>query len=83
MMAVIHYVLQLNTILMMNVGFNLILEIDILDPNLLSFELYKRNSGEGDVNSDDNWRAIYDDSWATPKLLQDFRLVISDVPTCT
>ena len=23
----------------------------------------------------------FDDSWATPKLLQDFRLTISDVPT--
>lgn len=62
-------------------GIQFNLSIDILDPNLLSFELYKRNSGEGDVNSDDNWRPVYDDSWATPKLLQDFRLAISDVPT--
>ena len=62
-------------------GIQFNLSIDILDPNLLSFELYKRNSGEGDVNSDDNWRSVFDDSWATPKLLQDFRLTISDVPT--
>ncbi|MEC7255168.1 MAG: hypothetical protein VXV76_01005 [Candidatus Thermoplasmatota archaeon] len=57
------------------------MSIDILDPNLISFELYKRNSGEGDINSDDNWRSVYDDSWATPKLQQDFRLEIGDVPT--
>ena len=25
--------------------------------------------------------SVFDDSWATPKLLQDFRLTISDVPT--
>ena len=62
-------------------GIQFNLSIDILDPNLLSFELYKRNSGEGDINSDDNWRSVFDDSWATPKLLQDFRLTISDVPT--
>ena len=61
-------------------GIQFNLSIDILNPNLLSFELYKRNSGEGDINSDDNWRSVFDDSWATPKLLQDFRLTISDVP---
>ena len=62
-------------------GIQFNLEIDILDPNLLSFELYKRNSGEGDINLDDNWRPVYDDSWATPKLQQDFRLTVSDIPT--
>ena len=62
-------------------GIQFNLSIDILNPNLLSFELYKRTSGEGDINSDDNWRTVYDDSWATPKLLQDFRLTVSDVPT--
>ena len=31
-------------------GIQFNLSIDILDPNLLSFELYKRNSGEGDIN---------------------------------
>ena len=62
-------------------GIQFNLSIDILNPNLLSFELYKRNSGEGDVNSDENWRTVFDDSWATPKILQDFRLTISDIPT--
>ena len=57
------------------------LSIDILSPNLLSFELYKRASGEGDINSDDNWRNVFDDSWATPKLQQDFRVTVSDIPT--
>jgi len=56
------------------------LSIDILDPNLISMELYKRDSGQGDVTNDDNWRQIYDESWATPKLEQDFRFTISDLP---
>ena len=55
-------------------GIQFNMSIDILDPNLISFELYKRNSGEGDINSDDNWRSVYDDSWATPKLQQDFQI---------
>ena len=62
-------------------GIQFNLSIDILDPNLLSFELYKRESGEGDITSDDNWRSVFDDSWATPKLQQDFRLTIADIPT--
>ena len=61
-------------------GIQFNLSIDILNPNLLSFELYKRAAGEGDINSDDNWRVVYDDSWATPKLQQDFRFAVSDVP---
>ena len=61
-------------------GIQFNLSIDILDPNLLSFELYKKTLA-GDINSDDNWRSVFDDSWATPKLQQDFRLTISDVPT--
>ena len=51
------------------------LSVDILDPNLISFELKK----EENVNSD--WRFVYDDSWATPRLLQEFRLTVSDLPT--
>ena len=62
-------------------GIQFNLSIDILDPNLKSVELYKRNSGEGDINSDDNWRQVFDDSWATPKLSQDFRFTVSDIPT--
>ena len=56
------------------------LSIDILNPNLLSLELYKRNSGEGNPNLDENWRSVFDDSWATPKLQQDFRVTVSDIP---
>jgi hypothetical protein len=62
-------------------GIQFNLSVDILSPNLLSFELYKRSSGVGDINSDDNWRDVFDDSWATPKLQQDFRVTVSDVPT--
>ena len=51
------------------------LSVDILDPNLISFELRK---GEN-INSD--WRNVYDDSWASPKLSQEFRLTVSDLPT--
>ena len=56
-------------------GIQFDLSVDILKPNLLSFELKKQ---EG-INSD--WRNVNDDSWASPKLSQDFRLTISDVPT--
>ena len=62
-------------------GIQFNLTVDILSPNLLSFELYKRSSGVGDINSDDNWRNVFDDSWATPKLQQDFRVTVSDIPT--
>ena len=51
------------------------LSVDILDPNLISFELRK----EENINSD--WRYVYDDSWASPKLSQEFRLTVSDLPT--
>ena len=56
------------------------LSIDILDPNLISMELYKRESTPGSVTNDDDWRQIYDDSWATPRLEQSFRFTISDLP---
>ena len=62
-------------------GIQFNLSIDILDPNLLSFELYKLDFNQGDINSDENWRLVFDDSWATPKQNQDFRITISDVPT--
>ena len=58
-------------------GIQFDLSVDILDPNLVSFELKK----EEGLNSDDNWRYVYDDSWASPKLSQEFRLTVSDVPT--
>ena len=51
------------------------LSVDILEPNLVSFELRKDDA----VNSD--WRNVYDDSWASPRLSQEFRLTVSDIPT--
>ncbi len=54
--------------------------MDILEPNLLGIQLYKRYSGEGDPTLDENWRNLYDDSWATPKQSQDFRIIASDLP---
>ena len=33
------------------------------------------------VNSNNNWRNVFDDSWASPKLDQDFRLTVRDIPT--
>ena len=61
-------------------GLQFNLTVDILNPQLFSFDLYKLPTGTGDINSDDNWRPIYDDSWAIPKIQQEFRLVIGDVP---
>ena len=61
-------------------GIQFNLSIDILNPNLISFELYKRGHGIGDINSDDNWRELFDDSWAKPKLIQDFRFNVNDIP---
>ena len=55
--------------------------MDILDPNLLGIQLYKRYSGEGDPNLDENWRNLYDQSWAAPRVSQDFRIIASDLPT--
>lgn len=55
--------------------------MDILDPNLLGIQLYKRYSGEGDPNLDENWRNLYDESWAAPRVSQDFRIIASDLPT--
>ena len=61
-------------------GLQFNLTVDILNPQLFSFDLYKLPTGTGDVNSDNNWRPIYDDSWAIPKIQQEFRLIIGDVP---
>ena len=55
--------------------------MDILDPNLLGIQLYKRYSGEGNPNLDENWRNLYDESWAAPRVSQDFRIIASDLPT--
>ena len=55
--------------------------MDILDPNLLGIQLYKRYSGEGDPSLDENWRNLYDESWAAPRVSQDFRIIASDLPT--
>ncbi len=58
-------------------GIQFDLTVDILHPNLVSFELKKEEA----INSEDNWRQVNDDSWASPKLSQEFRLTVSDVPT--
>ena len=55
--------------------------MDILDPNLLGIQLYKRYSGEGNPSLDENWRNLYDESWAAPRVSQDFRIIASDLPT--
>ncbi|HII58234.1 MAG TPA: hypothetical protein HA328_04735 [Candidatus Poseidoniaceae archaeon] len=61
-------------------GLQFNLTVDILDPQLFTFDLYKLPKGTGDLNSDNNWRSIYDDSWAVPKIQQEFRLIVGDVP---
>ena len=54
--------------------------IDILEPNLLSIQLYKEYAGQGDPNDDNNWRTLYQDSWAEPRITQNFRIIANDLP---
>ena len=63
-------------------GLQFNLTVDILDPQLFSFDLYKLPTGTGDINSDDNWRQIYDDSWAIPKIQQEFSVLFAVKPNC-
>mgnify|MGYP004227407285 FL=1 len=61
-------------------GIQFNVSIDILEPNLLGVQLYKRYAGEGDPNLDENWRNLYDESWAEPRVSQNFRIIANDLP---
>ena len=62
-------------------GIQFNVSIDILEPNLLGVQLYKRYAGEGNPNLDENWRNLYDESWAEPRVSQNFRIIANDLPT--
>ena len=62
-------------------GIEFDVSIDILDPNLVGIQLYRRAFGQGDPSLESNWRTIYDDSWAIPRENQTFRIIASDIPT--
>ena len=62
-------------------GIQFNVSIDILEPNLLGVQLYKRYAGEGNPNLDEDWRNLYDESWAEPRVSQNFRIIANDLPT--
>ena len=64
-------------------GIRFNVSIDQLDPNLIAIQLYEGPDGSNPnlPENSDKWTTIYDDSWAPPKLTQQFRIVATDNPT--